>query len=316
MPPDSVYYTPDVPDDQKEAVKVIADLVCYEDGIESVFPLLTNDDLSQELVINESNLPELTSFTSVSLEIGSLESLVTQFSNILIIPLWRINLEEVICGDRRAAYHLVEPLLERESVNQYLPAEHFRERAEQTGVSAEQARLDVLADAMLEVVTYRDERMFLESVKDSRLLRDPDGRPRTFTPNDIDEYTLWRWAESEAVKKAEALLYGCRYHPELTIEAIPRDGEPVRLWMPFSGEFLVLLRGLGRPEGSDEFGGTRPGFLARIRPVIVALLADGQHASMAQVTKQTGLSEDTLRRARKKYEFPDWKAVVDEIARG
>jgi hypothetical protein len=106
---------------------------------------------------------------------------------------------------------------------------------------------------MLEVVTHRNRRMFLRSVKDSRLLRYPDGRPQTFTPNSIEDYTLWRWAESEAVKKAEALLYGCLYQPELLIEAIPADGEPIRLWLPFSGEHLVLPRGPGgRPVGSDN----------------------------------------------------------------
>ncbi len=72
-----------------------------------------------------------------------------------------------------------------------------------------------------------------------------------------------------------------------------------------------LPRG-GRPEHSDEFGGTKEGFLARIHPVI---LAKGNHASMSQVAKQTGLSEQTLRRARKEYGFRDWRAVVNEIAR-
>jgi hypothetical protein len=119
MPTDGIYYTPDVPDDQKQAVKAIANLVCPEDGIESVFPLLTNTELPQELVINASNLPDVASSTAVSPEmLGTLESLVSQFTNILIIPEWRINLDGAIRGDRGAAYRLVEPLAERDLVNQ------------------------------------------------------------------------------------------------------------------------------------------------------------------------------------------------------
>lgn len=258
MPPGPVYHILPVPDEHQQAVQAIADMICLEDRIEYAFPLLTNAELSQEQVINASNLSEvsewLTASFAVSPERATLEPLVSQFSNVLIIPLWTINLEGAIHGERGAAYHLVEPLVERESVNQYLRAEHFRERAEQTGVSAEQARLDLLTDAMLEVVTHRNERMFLKSAKDSELLRYPDGRPQTFTPNSIEEYTLWRWAESEAVKKAEALLYGCPYQPELTIVAIPRDGEPVRLWFRFSGKSLVLPRGPGgTPTGPRHF---------------------------------------------------------------
>jgi hypothetical protein len=83
-----------------------------------------------------------------------------------------------------------------------------------------------------------------------------------------------------------------------------------KLWRP------DIPRGRGgRPEHSDEFGGTREGFLARIRQSIVDSLAKGSHASMRQVAKQTGLSEQTLRRARKEHGFRDWRAVVDEIAR-
>jgi hypothetical protein len=299
-------------------VQAITDMICLEDRIEYAFPLLTNAELPQEQVINASNLPEISEWLTVSfavsLESATLEPLVSQFSNTLIIPLWTINLDGAIRGERGATYRLVEPLVERELVNQYLPTEHFRGRAEQTRVSAEQARLDLLTDAMLEVVTHRNERMFLKSAKDSQLLRGPDDRPQTFTPNSIDEYTLWRWAESEAVKKAEALLYGCPYQPELTIVAIPRDGEPVGLWFPFSGKSLVLPSGPGgRPVGSDEFGGTREGFLERIRPVIVGLLANGRHASVAEVAEQTGLSADTLRRARIRYGFPDWRAVINAI---
>jgi hypothetical protein len=320
MPPGPVYYILPVPDEHQQAVQAITDMICHEDRIESAFPLLTNAELPQEQVINASNLPEISEWLTVSfavsLEMGTLESLVSQFSNVLIIPLWRINLDGAILGDREAAYRLVEPLVERDLVNQRLPAEHFRERAAQTGVSAKQTRLDLFANAMLEVVNYKGQRMFFRSAKDSQLLRYPDHRLQTGTPYDIDEYELWRWAETEAVKKTEALLYGCEYSPELAIEAIPRDGEPICLSLPFSDEPLVLPRGPGRPEGSDEFGGTPEGFLARIRPVIVALIAEGQHASLAKVAEQTGLSENTLRRARKKYEFPDWSAVVDEIARG
>src|SRR5918999_3524149 len=180
MPPGPLYYILDVPDDQRQVVQAITDMICQEDGIESAFPLLTDAEVPQEQVINASNLPEiaewLTTSFSISLEIGVLESLVSQFSNVLIIPLWIINLEGAILGDRGAAYHLVEPLVERESVNKYLPVEHFQERAAQTGVTAEQAQLDVLADAMLEVVKHAGQRMFLRSVKDSQLLRDPDRR--------------------------------------------------------------------------------------------------------------------------------------------
>jgi hypothetical protein len=239
MPPEPIYYTLDVPDDQRQAVQAITDTICQEYRIESAFPLLTNDDLGQEQVINASDLPQ---FSSLLPDTELLMPRVSQFSHVVVIPLWRINLERAISGEREGAYHLVEPLVERESVNQYLPAEHFCERAEQTGVSAEQARLDVLADAMLEVIKYRDARMFLKSVKDSRLLRDQDDRPVIFTPYGIDEYTLWRWAESEAVKQAEASLYKCVYQPELTIEDIPAEAEPIRLWMRFSGESLVLPR--------------------------------------------------------------------------
>jgi hypothetical protein len=315
MPTDGIYYTPDVPDDQKQAVKAIANLVCSEDGIESVFPLLTNTELPQELVINASNLPDVASSTAVSPEmLGTLESLVSQFTNILIIPEWRINLDGAIRGDRGAAYRLVEPLAERDLVNQYLPAEHFRERAEQIGISAEQARLDLLTDAMLEVVQYGQQMMFIRSAKDSELLRHPDGRPDLGSPSDIEEYTFWRWAECEAVKNAEALLYGCRYAPQLTIEAIPPDGEPARLWMPFSGEPLVLARGRGgRPLRSDSFGGAREGFLARVSPAIVALQADSKHPSVEKVAEFLGISEDTLIRARKQYQFPDWESVIQAV---
>jgi hypothetical protein len=229
MPPGPVYHILPVPEEHPQAVQAITDMICREDGIESAFPLLTNAELPQEQVLNAPNLPEISEwFTrsfAVSLEMGALESLVSQYSNVLIIPLWSINLEGAIRGDRKAAYRLVEPLVERESVNTYLPVEPFRERANQTGVTAEVARLEVLADAMLEVLTHRNEEMFLRSAKDFQLLRYPDGRPQTFTLYGIDEYTLWLWAGTEAVKKAEALLYGCPYQPELTIEAIPRDGE-------------------------------------------------------------------------------------------
>jgi hypothetical protein len=317
MPPGPVYHVLPVPEEHHQAVQAITDMICLEDRIKYAFPLLTNAELPQEQVINASNLPEISEWLTVSfavsLEKATLEPLVSQFSNILIIPLWRINLDRAIRGERGAAYRLVEPLVERELVDQYLPAEHFRARAEQTGVSAEQARLNLPTDAMLEVVTHRNQRMFLKSAKDSQLLRDSDGRPQTFTPNSIDEYTLRRWAKSEAVKKAEALLYRCPYQPELTIEAIPPDGEPVRLSMPFSGQSLVLPKGLGRPEGSDEFGGTREGFRARIRPVIADLRANGRHGNVAEVAEQTGLSADTLRRARIRYGFPDWRAVINAI---
>jgi hypothetical protein len=258
MPPGTVYHILPVPDEHQKTVQAITDMICLEDRIEYAFPLLTNAELSQELVINASNLPEISEWLTVSfavsLEKATLEPLVSQFSNILIIPLWRINLDGAIHVGWGAAYHLVEPLVERESVNQYLPAEHFCERAEQTGVSAEQARLDLLTDAMLEVVKHANQRMFIKSVKDSQLLRYPDGRPEIGAPNDIDEYTLWRWAESEAVRKAEALLYECPYQPELTIEAIPRDRGPVRLLFPFSGESRVRPRGAGgAPHGPRYF---------------------------------------------------------------
>jgi hypothetical protein len=98
MPTDPPYYTPDVPDDQKETVKAITDLVCCEDGIEFVFPLLTNFELPQELVVNESNLSEVTSLLP---ETELLKSLVSQHPNTLIIPLWRVNLDEAIRGERR-----------------------------------------------------------------------------------------------------------------------------------------------------------------------------------------------------------------------
>src|SRR5919106_762686 len=237
MPPGPLYYILDVPDDQKQVVQAITNMICQEDGIESAFPLLTNAELPQELVINASNLPEISEWLTVSfavsLEMGTLESLISQFSNVLIIPLWRISLDGAILGDRQAAYALVEPLVERESVNQYLLVEHFHEKAAQNGVSAEQARLVLLTEAMLGVLTHRNERMFFKSVKDSRHLSSTDGRSVIGTPSDFDEYTLWRWAESEAVKKAKALLYECQYQPELIIEDIPPDGEPVGLWMPF-----------------------------------------------------------------------------------
>jgi hypothetical protein len=319
MPPNSVYCIFPIPDEHQQAVQAIIDTICLEDRIESAFPVLTNAELPQERVINKSDLPEIYEWLAVSfalsIEMGTLEALVAQYTNILIIPEWRINLERAINGERGGAYRLVETLVERKSVNQSLPVEHLCDRAEQTGVSAEQARLDLLTDAMLEVLQHGHQMMFIRS-KDGELLRDHDKRPVLGSPSDIEEYTLWRWAEGEAVKKGEALLYDCPYAPQLTIEAIPPNGEASRLWLPFSGESLVLPRGLGRPEGSDEFGGTPEGFLARTRPVIADLLAKGSRASMSQVAKQTGLSEDTLRRARIKYGYPDWRAVVDEVARG
>ena len=316
MPPGSVYYIFPVPDEHQQAVLAITNTICQEDGIDSAFPLLTDAEVPQEQVINASNLPEiaewLTTSFSVSLEIGVLESLVSQFSNVLIIPLWIINLEGAILGDRGAAYHLVEPLVERESVNKYLPVEHFQERAAQTGVTAEQARLNVLADAMLEVVKHADQRMFLRSVKDSQLLRDPDRRPVIFTPNGIEEYTLWRWAESEAVKKAEALLYECPYQPELTIEAIPRDGEPICLSLPFSGESLVLPRGPGGRPAGDVFGGVE-GFLSRIGSAIVALRAQGKRPTIEAVAELANLSRDQVTRGRRHYGFEDWNSVVQTV---
>jgi hypothetical protein len=294
MPPGPVHHILPVPDEHQQAVQAIIDMICLEDGIESAFPLLTNAELSQEQLINASNLTEisewLTASFAVSLEKATLEPLVSQFSNVLIIPLWGINLDGAIRGERRAAYHLVEPLVERKLVNQYLPAEHFQERAEQTGVSAEQARLNLLADAMLEVVTHRNERMFLRSVKDSQLLRYLGDRPQTLTPNSIDEYTLWRWAESEAVKKAEALLYGCPYQPELTIEAIPREGEPVRLLFPFSGKSIVLPRSRQRSRVMDPYT-----FRERASRAYWKFVAANSHPpTQAEVAKEIGLARSTF----------------------
>jgi hypothetical protein len=96
MPAESPYYTPDVPDDQKEAVKAISNRILRQYGIESATLLLTNVDLPEELVINTSNLQLCTSLPPASSallpEIEILESLVSRFSNILIIPLWVVDL--------------------------------------------------------------------------------------------------------------------------------------------------------------------------------------------------------------------------------
>ena len=319
MPPEAIYYTPDVPDDQRQVVQAITDMICPEYGIDSAFPLLTNNDLGQELVINASNLPDLASllpepdFTSLLPAMELITSLVSQFSNVLIIPLWRVNLEGANLSDRGAAYRLVEPLVERESVNKRLPAEHFRERAEQTGVSADQARLDLLTDAMLEVLTHRNEEMFLKSVKDSQPLRDPDDdRPVLLAPSDIEEYTLWQWAESEAVKAAEARLYTRPYPPELTIEAIPPDGEPFRLWLPFSSESFDPPRGHGgRPPGVYRFQ-TEQAVLHWLSPYVNAILEDNRYPSLAAVAGQMGRHEDSIRHHLHRFGL-DWGSVLRKL---
>jgi hypothetical protein len=54
--PGPVYHIPPVPDEYQQAVQAITEMICLEEGIEYAFPLLTNAELSQEQLINASDL--------------------------------------------------------------------------------------------------------------------------------------------------------------------------------------------------------------------------------------------------------------------
>jgi hypothetical protein len=316
MPVDSPYYTPDVPDDQKQAVAALAAQIRRKHGIDSAALLLTDAAFSEEQVIDASFLCSLRSgppeATSQFPAISTLEALVSQCGNIIVLPEWLIDIYGAAHGDRGAASRRVKHLVER--LDRVIHPGMFGRPAQELRMRPDEARQVVMADAFLEVLSYRNEELEMESAEDQVRLQYPDGMRETASPKEFGEYVLWRWAEVEAIRATMAQLSLTPYSPVILIEAIPPEGEPAHLWMQPPSEHLVLPRRPGgRSVGTDEFGGTPGGFLARVREPIQELLAKGQYPSMARVAAQTGLSEDTLSRGRIKHRYPSWRAVIDEV---
>jgi hypothetical protein len=56
------------------------------------------------------------------------------------------------------------------------------------------------------------------------------------------------------------------------------------------------------------------GFLARLRPAIVDLRANGDYPTMEKVAELADLGVDQVRRGSRRYGFPDWASVVQRIS--
>jgi hypothetical protein len=309
MPTDPPYYTSDVPDDQKKAVKAVANRILRRYEIESAALLLTNVDLPEELVINTSNLqlcPSLPPASSTLLpDMELLESLVSRFSNILIIPLWVVDLYMVAHGDRVAASRFIQRINPRRLPDRQL----FRKKADELGVSEGEVRLEVMTTILLQVVSYRDRALTAWSSSEPVQLHRPDGTPETAVPNQLNLWTFRQWAELQTIENTERRLQGEPLHLDILIDVPEDESEPSQLW--WYPDLPPARRG-GRPP-RDIFGGKLEEFMARVGPAIVYLRDKGRNPTIAAVAELIDASEDTLVRAARHYGFPDGEAVVIKV---
>jgi hypothetical protein len=178
-------------------------------------------------------------------------------------------------------------------VGQVILPEMFRRKSLELRVSLSEAQNTVMTDAFLEVLSYRNNLLDLESVADHVRLQRPDGTRENASPTSFGEYVLWRWAEVETIRNTMAQLSLLPYSPVIQIEAVPPDGEPAGLWMYPPSEHLILPRGRGRPRGPAMDKGQ---FRREYPEIYLYLLQrDGQRPSRLKVAAELGLSERTFR---------------------
>jgi hypothetical protein len=302
MPTDPVYYKLDVPDGQRQTVETLAKRICRKHGINCANILLTNVAFPEEQVIDTQYLPYLSSIppdvAAILPAIPTLGFLVAQFGNIIIIPEWLVDIYGAAHGDREAATRRVKHLVER--IGQVILPEMFRRSARELRVRLEEAQFTVMTNAFLEVLSYRNTPLDIESVADHVRLQHPDGSREMASPKAWGEYVLWRWAEVETVRNTMAQVSLMPYFPVIQIEAIPPEGEPARLWMYPPSEHLVLPRSRRRPPVMD-----RPAFWERATRAYWEFVADNIHPpTQAEVAKKIGLARSTFSEYLKEYEMP------------
>jgi hypothetical protein len=217
----------DIPPDQMPTAVAITRAIGRQHNIDpaTAIPMLTYAAFPCDIIIESPNLdflpPELRYLLPASLW---LEDLLSSYSSVIIITHWKVDLYQAMHGDREAASRRAVPLVER--LDQQIPLSHFKEKAKQLQTRPDQARLELLTDALLEVICHRNEFLPLRSVSDSSLLKNPDGTIEIFYPNALDFYTFWRWVEVEAVRAATSMQYGHPYMPAILLEATPTARTP------------------------------------------------------------------------------------------
>jgi hypothetical protein len=281
MPTDPLYDTSDLPDDQKHAVKAIANRILRKYGIESAALRLTNVDLPEELVINISNLHLCTSLPPASSallpEMELLESLVSRFSNILIMPLWVVDLYMAAHGDRAAACRSIERINPRRLPNLRL----FRKKAGEMGTSEREARLELMTGILLQVLTYRNGALTVRSASNPVQLKHPDGNAEMVVPRQFDPWTFRQWVEVQTIENTQLRLEEKTMHLDILVDVPEDEGEPSQLW--WYAALPPTNRG-GAPTGSRYFG-SKPDLLLKVKTAMDYLRTQGARMTEENVAR-------------------------------
>jgi hypothetical protein len=284
MPPDERYTN--IPREQLEDVIRVLTFICHNQGLDIKDPDFTFRAFITEInwqcggIISASTLPYIDSLTPEdrSLYPSSpwLEALIEQYQHVAILPGWQVDQHGTLRGNRGAAYRCVERMGRR------LPdLKRFSKMARELGVPPVKARLDLMTDILLEVVSHRDKPLPVWASSDPAPLQRPDGTSETFVPSQFDPWTFRQWVETQTIRGAKNKLEGELLRLDILIDGIEKEGEPSSLW--WYPPLDPLNRG-GAPAGPRYFD-SKPDLLLKVKTAMDYLRAQGIRPTQENVAR-------------------------------
>jgi hypothetical protein len=247
----------DIPRDQLQDAISVTRFVSRDWGIDlpasglTFRTLLTDINWPTGVAISAADLPDLAALSpedrSWSPSAPWLETLLEEYEYVIIVPSWLVDLRGALRGDRGAAARWVERIGRR------LPdLNRFTKIAREIGVPAPKARLDLITNILLQVVSRRDELLPVWSSSDPAPLQHPDGTLETVVPSQFNPWTFRQWAETQTIRGTKNILEGELLRLDILIDGIEKEGEPSSLW--WYHPLDPLSRG-GAPSGLRYFQG-------------------------------------------------------------
>jgi hypothetical protein len=297
----------DIPCEQLQDAIGVTLLTCRDQGIDIQDPgvksrsLITDINWHRGVAISAPDLPYLASLTPEARSWFPtspwLEALLEDYQYIIIIPAWLVDLRGAIRGNRAAASRSVGQINPRR-----LPAlQLFRKKADELGVSEGEARLELMTDILLEVLTYRHEELVVWSASNPVQLKHPDGTIQATIPDQLNPSAFRQWAAVQTIENTELRLKEKPLHLDILINAPEGEGEPSQLW--WYPDLPPLSRG-GRPVGSHKYQNADQ-VLRWLKPYVDAILEHGGYPSLSAIAGQMGVHEDTIKHHTERF-FPDW----------
>lgn len=248
------------------------------------------------------------------------------FRNAIWVPPWMIDLVGAVCDDPAAASRYVIDMLGNGMapyIDQKLPLREFTPRASKLGISPTQARIDLMADAMLKLMGLLQEPQAVTSISNSKPVRDADGTIKAISPDLLDIYALRQWIVVGTIRGTRDLMDGGAPVPGILISDAPTEGERPYLWWYSE---LASPEKRGAPTGPRGFP-DEESFLLSVKVEIETVLKRKKsltrdNVALAWLTSQGRTSRDgeydnpgaTLMRTAKAFKPDTYRKELKERA--